>query len=93
MSDFPEGLATYMPTPDPAAVPLFEVGARYEIRMIIGGEETVLWAAIEAYEHPIIKTASKTFGDKSPYLPGKTIPGQIINVTSPNFISATPSQD
>jgi len=65
---------------------MFEVGKRYEIRMIIGGDETTLWATIEKYEHPLIK-----FADVPPdeFLNTEVLHGEIVNVTSPNFISAT----
>jgi hypothetical protein len=73
---------------------MFEVGQEYEFRMIEGGDEVLFWGDIEVYEHPIIKLRDHAFAD--PLLIGGVdrppaepviIPGKIINVTSPNFIS------
>lgn len=72
---------------------MFEVGKNYEIRMIIGGEETTLWRAVEKYEHPLVKFADAHFDAKNDYLPASTIRGEIVNVTSPNFISAVIQDD
>ncbi|WP_376959639.1 hypothetical protein ABNQ39_06955 [Azospirillum sp. A26] len=54
-------------------VAMFEVGKAYEIRTLVDGGETVQFATIARYEHPLIQLAST---------------GEIINVTSPHFISA-----
>jgi hypothetical protein len=67
---------------------MFEVGKKYEIRMIVDGEETTMWQTVEKYEHPLVKFADVHAKDVKPYLKEGTIPGAIVNVTSPNFISA-----
>jgi hypothetical protein len=80
---------------------MFEVGKKYEIRMIIGGEETSIWRTVEKYEHPLLKFADvhhKPVGAKfesgrpptgaDEFLKERTLVGEIVNVTSPNFISA-----
>ena len=64
---------------------MFELGKRYEIRMIIGGEETTMWPTIEKYEHPLVKFADVPPDD---LLNSEVIYGETVNVTSPNFISA-----
>ena len=67
---------------------MFEAGKKYEIKMIIDSEETTMWRTVENYEHPLIKFAdvhSKAVGE---FLKPKILHGEIINVTSPNFISA-----
>lgn len=81
---------------------MFEVGQRYEIKMIIDGEETTMWRTVEKYEHPLLKFAdihppkislkfSPGPGPADRELPDSPpIPGETINVSSPNFISATP---
>ena len=68
---------------------MFEVGRNYEIRMIIDGVETTMWQTIERYEHPLLKFADVTINAENG-LPTRTIKGEIVNVTSPNFISAKP---
>lgn len=69
---------------------MFIVGKRYEIRMIEGGDECSFVRVVEKYEHPLVKFADvdipPDFGP--PGYEGSVIPGEIINVTSPNFISA-----
>lgn len=74
---------------------MFEVGKRYRIRMIEGGDEVSFSRVIEKYDHPLVKFADveplRDFappGDKG----GKPMPGEIVNVTSPNFISAVLSE-
>jgi hypothetical protein len=67
---------------------VFQVGKRYEIRMIIGGEETMSWGTIERYEHPLLKFADVNIRSRESHLPDTTLHGEIINVTSPYFISA-----
>jgi hypothetical protein len=74
---------------------MFEVGKNYEFHMIEGGSETVFQGVIESYEHPLIKLK-----DSKPvtiHIAGSMVtedvttpsyPGQIINVTSTQFISA-----
>jgi len=71
---------------------VFQVGKRHEIRMIIDGEETMSWATIERYEHPLLKFADANVRSLESHLPDTTLHGEIINVTSPNFISAVLSQ-
>jgi len=71
---------------------VFQVGKRYEIRMIIGGEETMSWGTIERYEHPLLKFADVNVRTPESHLPDTTLYGEIVNVTSPNFISAVLSQ-
>jgi hypothetical protein len=80
---------------------MYEVGAKYELRMIEGGDEMLFWGVVEAYEHPLIKLAdtpairTETIDNKDDHSiafvedpDGEPIRGAIINVTSPNFISA-----
>lgn len=61
---------------------MFEVGKRYEFRILEGGDEITMWRVIEKYEHPLIK-----FSDHG------SMRGEVINVTSPNFISAVLQND
>ncbi len=80
---------------------MFEVGAKYEFRIIEGGDETQFWGTVESYEHPLIKLAdtpamrSEMANSEDNFSlafvedpDGTPTPGAIINVTSPNFISA-----
>ncbi|WCR16993.1 hypothetical protein [Paracoccus alcaliphilus] len=81
---------------------MFEVGKRYEFRVIEGGDEVSFTGRIEKYEHPLLKledTAVEALKiiltgpdgeDAKPLsdMPARTFPGRIINVISPNFISA-----
>lgn len=67
---------------------MFEVGKRYEIKMIINGDETTMWRIVEKYEHPLLKFADTERKIKNEFLQGGTLVGEIVNVTSPNFISA-----
>lgn len=77
---------------------MFKVGQKYEFRMLEGDGEVTFWGTIEAYEHPLIKLADSppmevriAFGqDTADEVVRKTkgAPGRILNVTSPNFISA-----
>ncbi|MBX4920981.1 hypothetical protein HJA76_14915 [Rhizobium bangladeshense] len=80
---------------------MFEVGAKYQFRMIEGGDEVSFWGTVETYEHPLIKledTPAKkteminTEGGFSIAIvdnpEGRPTIGAIINVISPNFISA-----
>ncbi|MBY5442097.1 hypothetical protein HFO93_01065 [Rhizobium leguminosarum] len=82
---------------------MFEVGENYEFRVIEGGDEIMFWGIVESYEHPLIKLqdtpamTSKVLQDgisialvADPTSPA--YPGRIINVTSPNFISAVKKQ-
>jgi hypothetical protein len=69
---------------------MFEVGKRYTIRMIEGGDESSSSRVVERYEHPLLKFADTQIPDHlaPPGAKGVVISGEIINVTSPNFISA-----
>ncbi len=68
---------------------MFEIGKKYEMRMIIDGKETTMMGIVEKYEYPLLKLADTVVKASGGYLEAKTIRGDIINVTSPNFISAT----
>lgn len=67
---------------------MFEVGKRYRYKIIIDGEEASTGGIVERYEHPLLKFKDSDAGDFMPHMKGKITRGQIINVTSPNFISA-----
>jgi len=67
---------------------MFEAGKRYEIRMIVDGAETTMWRTVESYDHPLVKFADVHDKGVKNYIPAKTIRGEIVNVTSPNFVSA-----
>ena len=79
---------------------MFEVGKTYKFKWIVDGEELTMWGEVEHYDHPLLKTADHEpptlvidFGDgdeKKVVAPKSrsVIRGEIINVTSPNFISA-----
>lgn len=76
---------------------MFEIGKKYEIRMIIDGSETTFWRTVEKYEHPLVKFSDESIRISLPMPPGfgnknrvteSKIVGEIINVSSPNFISA-----
>ena len=74
---------------------MFEVGKRYNFRMIQDGDEVTFGGTVAFYEHPLIKLADLNVSPDwlPPAGPGEVrseqvIPGQIINVTSVNFISA-----
>ncbi len=78
---------------------MFDIGARYEFCMIEGGSEVNFWGTVKEYEHPLIKLEdSPTINISMPpskASKGKTTPsqpGRIINVTSPNFVSAQRQQ-
>ncbi|TBG20623.1 hypothetical protein U8P76_10725 [Rhizobium johnstonii] len=75
---------------------MFEVGAKYEFKMLEGGGDVTFWGTVESYEHPLLKLADSepmslqiNYGAETQLL-GTSIarPGKIINVTSPSFISA-----
>ena len=72
---------------------MFEVGKRYEIRMIVAGSEITRWETVQSYEHPLVKFADTHYAPDSSFLPGQTFRGEIVNVTSPNFISAVLQDD
>ena len=68
---------------------MFEIGKTYEIRMIISGDETTMWKTVERYEYPLVKFADVPPSELLPH----TIKGEIVNVTSPHFISAVEHQN
>lgn len=72
---------------------MFEAGKRYQIRMIIDGEDSMLWRTVEKYEHPLVKFADTHFDARNDYLPAGSVRGEIVNVTSPNFISAVEQEE
>ncbi len=69
---------------------MFEVGKRYVIRMIVHGDEFLMSRTVESYDHPLVKFADIVMPQH--FLPvgamATTIRREILNVTSPNFISA-----
>lgn len=84
---------------------MFKVGANYKFHMVEGGDEVTFWGTIEKYEHPLIKLEDTQMPDINIIAhetgeiaqaikgDGKVYPGQIINVTSPNFINAEEQAD
>jgi len=64
---------------------MFVVGKTYQFRMIEDGGEVTFAGEIEKYDHPLIKLADL---QPSEMVGSGVIPGQIINVTSSNFVSA-----
>lgn len=68
---------------------MFEVGKSYEIRMIIDGSESTAILTVEKYEHPLVKFADTHIEIRGSYPAAHTVQGAIVNITSPNFISAT----
>ena len=82
---------------------MFEIGAQYKFCMIKDGSEVTFVGTVKEYEHPLIKledTPSITVrfisregsGESSEGHPIPSQPGRIINVTSPNFVSAQRQQ-
>lgn len=68
---------------------MFEVGAQYQFTMLEAGDDITITGVVETYEHPLIKLEDVTIvlevgGTET----STTYPGQIINVTSTNFIRA-----
>ena len=61
---------------------IFEVGQRYEFRMLRDGEEWTSWGEIESIEGALIKLRD-----------AHGIPGELINTASPNFVSAARRSD
>ncbi len=47
---------------------MFEVGKRYEIRMLANGREILMFATVEKYEHPLVKLNDVMGGDQG--IPG-----------------------
>lgn len=81
---------------------MFEVGKRYEFRMLEDGEVT-FWGVVAAYEHPLLKLADSEpmklittiheTGERVREIDIPSHPGRIINVTSPGFVSAVLKPD
>ena len=82
---------------------MFEIGAQYKSCMIKDGSDVTFDGTVKEYEHPLIKledTPSRAVRVISPegsrkFTESHTIPsqpGRIINVTSPNFVSAQRQQ-
>lgn len=72
---------------------MFEIGKRYTFVMLEGGEETERTRRVERYEHPLLKLEDVVTPEGHQYFtPGRS-PGHIINVTSPNFVSAVLFED
>lgn len=78
---------------------MFEIGALYEFRMIEGGDDVTFFGTVKEYNHPMITLEDSptvhismppSKVPKSKTYPGQ--PGRIINVTSPNFVSAQRQQ-
>jgi len=62
--------------PAPKAQLMFEIGKRYTVTMGQGDDEGMLDYWVAAYEHPLLK------------LRNPNIPDIVVNVMSPNFVSA-----
>jgi hypothetical protein len=67
---------------------MFEAGKKYEIKMIIDGEEAKMWQTVEKYDHPLLKFSDIDTKVLNEFIQAKTVRGEIVNVTSPYFISA-----
>lgn len=80
---------------------MFEVGSKYEFRVLFDGSEAILQGYVEKYEHPLLKIADieagtiriifrDLIGDEPTFedRPYPSEPGKILNVTSSAFISA-----
>lgn len=67
---------------------MFEVGKRYEFRMIECGDEILFWGAVERYEHPLLKIADVPASAPGDLVQHGPINSPVINVTSPHFICA-----
>ncbi|PDT32407.1 hypothetical protein CO671_29690 [Rhizobium sp. M10] len=73
----------------------------YEFKMLEGGDETTFSGVVESYEHPLLKLADAeprtmqiNYGGESQIIgTSMAIPGKIINVASPSFISAQKQTD
>lgn len=72
---------------------MFEVGRRYEFRMIEGGDEILFRGTVDRYEHPLIKIADAPASSPECRVQHGPIRNPIINVTSPNFTSAYIQED
>lgn len=75
---------------------MFKVGAKYKFHMLENGGEVTFGGTIETYEHPLIKLEDTRVIIRS--MDGgedqsNIYPGAIINVTSPNFVSAVEKID
>lgn len=74
---------------------MFEVGKRYEIKMLEAGSEITLSGVVERYEHPLLKLrdmppANMDIRDirKNQKIDEQVVRGPIINVGSSVFVSA-----
>lgn len=80
---------------------MFEVGAKYEFRVIEDGDQVTFTGTIENYDHPLIKLVDTPSMKHETVHNGSNItimviedpesppyPGKIINVISPAFVSA-----
>jgi hypothetical protein len=80
---------------------MFEVGKRYEFKMVDEDGHRTFWGVVERYEHPLLKLEDTKMskvrihlrpsqGPASEQTIGgdETYPGEIINVTSSSFVSA-----
>jgi hypothetical protein len=70
---------------------MFQRGRTYHFRMLEDGGDVTFDGEIEKYEHPLIKLSDTVISvEYAGGEPGSasTYPGQIINVTSPSFVSA-----
>lgn len=72
---------------------MFEVGKEYEVRMLSGSDEVTMWRTVECYEHPLLKFADIEHAGRGEFLKARVVRGEIVNVTSPNFISAVIHRD
>ena len=84
---------------------MFEVGRHYEFKMIEDGDEVTFWGEVAAYDHPLLRLADGRMAIQlvadAPFEvverakrqeEASVVPGRIINVTSPNFVSAIPDK-
>ena len=80
---------------------MFEIGRKYEFKMIEGDREIVFSGHVDSYEHPLVRLAEARHAPvlKAGGLPNlvepftawedmTVVPRRIINVTSPNFVGA-----
>jgi hypothetical protein len=61
--------------------------------MIVDGEDALIWRIVEKYEHPLVKFADVHAKPVNEFLKERTTPGEIVNVTSLNFVSAVLQAD
>jgi hypothetical protein len=81
---------------------MFEVGAKYEFRILERGDDITFQGVVETYDHPLVKLRDSepvvfqisglgidgTNGDPEILGTSPSHPGRIINVTSPSFVTA-----